>query len=199
LTLKQPPCGQTRFDESLVDWHHTTAWAWGGYYARIFVNLAGREPHGQVPAAEREAFLDRLGQELTAISGPDGGPMNNRILRPKNLAPDGKPRGDPPDLMLYAGDLAYRAVGSVGNAGHFVFENDTGPDDANHAKHGIFIYHGPAADRSLPPTTKTGTPAKPQLRLVDVGPSVLQLLGVAVPNDTVGQPMDFIDAFVSQK
>jgi predicted AlkP superfamily phosphohydrolase/phosphomutase len=35
LTLKEPVSGLTRFDEKLVDWHKTKAWAWGGYYSRI--------------------------------------------------------------------------------------------------------------------------------------------------------------------
>ena len=36
----------------LVDWARTTAWGEGGYYGRIFMNVAGREPNGIVPPEE---------------------------------------------------------------------------------------------------------------------------------------------------
>jgi predicted AlkP superfamily phosphohydrolase/phosphomutase len=48
-------------------------------------------------------------------------------------------RGVAPDLMVYFDDLLWRAVGTVGYDGIYTYENDTGPDDANHAQKGIFI------------------------------------------------------------
>jgi predicted AlkP superfamily phosphohydrolase/phosphomutase len=40
---------------------------------------------------------------------------------------------------VYFGDLSWRSIGSVGWDRIHFHENDTGPDDANHAPHGIFI------------------------------------------------------------
>ena len=52
--------------------------------------------------------------------------------------------GVAPDLLVYFGDLAWRAVGTVGGEdGVHTFENDTGPDDANHAQDGLLIMAGP--------------------------------------------------------
>ena len=182
LTLKEPPKEPTRFDESLVDWSATKAWAWGGYYARIFINLEGREPQGRVPAHRYEELLSEISSKLQLVRR-DGeeAPLGNRVLRPREMAPDGQPAGDPPDLMLYPGNLRYRAVGSVGNSGVFVEENDTGPDDANHAQEGIFIYRGPGAPGRGPRDT---------LRLIDIAPTVLQLFGLEAPDDVTGHPMD---------
>jgi predicted AlkP superfamily phosphohydrolase/phosphomutase len=181
LKLEQPVEETSRFDEEMVDWEKTTAWAWGGYYARIFVNLEGREPKGRVSAASYEQLLSKLTEELERQPGPDGKPMGNHVLRPSLLDANGEPAGDYPDLMLYPADLGYRAVGSVGNDGVFTFENDTGPDDANHDKHGILIYRGP-----------DGRPGseRDDLKLVDVAPTVLEMMGIEPPADAEGSAMD---------
>ena len=52
LTLKEKPQGRTKFSTKLVDWSRTKAWGEGGYYSRIFMNVAGREPQGTIPAAD---------------------------------------------------------------------------------------------------------------------------------------------------
>lgn len=187
LTLTSQPAGQTKFKESMVDWSRTKVWAWGGYYARIFVNLEGREPQGQVPAADYEAFLAELTERLMTLDGPDGEPMGNRVMRPKDLSPDGTAAGDWPDLMVYFGDLAYRSIGSVGNdhEGFFVFSNDTGPDDANHDHDGIFVHARVRDVRAGRP----GPGERQGLRLVDVGPTIVASFGVETPADAAGQPM----------
>ena len=56
------------------------------------------------------------------------------------------------------------------------FENDTGPDDANHAKFGIYIFDGPGMPSSPPDGA----------RLFDIAPTVLELLGQPVPADMQG-------------
>ncbi len=51
-------------------------------------------------------------------------------------------RGEPPDLMAFFGDLAFRSIGSVGHASVFTETNDTGPDACNHDWDGIFAMSG---------------------------------------------------------
>jgi len=53
--------------------------------------------------------------------------------------------GIPPDLTVYFGDLAWRSVGSLGLNEIYTFENDTGPDEANHDWKGIFLANRHAA------------------------------------------------------
>jgi predicted AlkP superfamily phosphohydrolase/phosphomutase len=139
LKLRESPGSVRPFDESLVDWPATRAWAWGGYHGRIFVNVQGREPHGTVSPAEVHGFLSDLSQRLHGVRDPAGTPLHNRVLRLQ--APDAL--GDYPDLMVYFGELSYRAIGSVGHRSLFIEGNDTGPDDANHDPHGVFLYRGP--------------------------------------------------------
>ena len=49
-------------------------------------------------------------------------------------------RGVAPDLIVYFGGLYWRSVGTVGGGKLHTFENDTGPDGANHAEYGIFFF-----------------------------------------------------------
>ena len=49
-------------------------------------------------------------------------------------------RGVAPDLIVYFGGLYWRSVGTVGGGKIHTFENDTGPDGANHAENGLIIW-----------------------------------------------------------
>ena len=183
LVLKEEPAPGQAFKEHMIDFSKSRVWAWGGYYARVFVNVAGREPNGLVPQPELEAFLDHLKEEFEAIPGEDGEPMGNVVLRPRELSPDGVAHGDHPDLMIYFGDLAYRSIGSVGYDSYYQELNDTGPDDANHDHHGIFIHT--TADRLV--AGEAGPGVRDGLRLIDVGPSVLKSFGVEPDADIAGK------------
>jgi predicted AlkP superfamily phosphohydrolase/phosphomutase len=74
-----------------------------------------------------------------------------------------------PDLIVYFGDLAWRSVGSVGNPSLYTYENDTGPDGANHDRDGVFIMKG------LPGQAMGKVDG---LKLVDVGPSILSIYDI---------------------
>ena len=54
LVLKEYPTTVTPFEKLKVDWAATRAWSEGGYYARIFLNVAGREPEGRIGGSAEE-------------------------------------------------------------------------------------------------------------------------------------------------
>src|SRR5436309_3451645 len=54
LTLKEEPAEPMPLRPQQVDWSRTRAWGEGGYYARIFLNLAGREPQGTIPPDRKD-------------------------------------------------------------------------------------------------------------------------------------------------
>ena len=89
-------------------------------------------------------------------------------------------RGIPPDLFVYFGDLAWRSIGTLGWGEIHRFENDTGPDDANHAQQGMYIYSHP----SVPARGRVNGPT-----LYDVTPTILTQLGLAVPGDMRGSAL----------
>lgn len=181
LALKQPlPHGETiPFAPVLVDWEKTRAWSTGGYYGRIFLNLQGREPQGSIPAADYERVRDQLSAELAAIPHPDGTPMHTQVFKPEAIYQ--QVNGIPPDLMVYFGDLHWRTVGGLGYETPYTFENDTGPDDANHAEDGLYILHAPA---------QRGYQGEADYTLLDIAPTVLHLLGVPPPDDLQGRVMN---------
>ncbi len=175
---EDPPEGMlTPFAKAEIDWGKTRAWGEGGYYGRIFLNVEGREPGGAVKRAEYEPLRDELIEQFTTMSGPDGNPLGTRCFKPQDIYR--RVRNVPPDLIIYWGDLQWRSVGSLGHGSHFTSENDTGPDDANHAENGMFILCDPkSADRNRRVEGR---------HLMDVGPTVLDLMGMPVPSDMIGK------------
>jgi predicted AlkP superfamily phosphohydrolase/phosphomutase len=167
LTLAEPVSQPTPIKEASIDWSRTIAWGDGGYYGRLFLNVKGREPQGIVEPANYEATRDELIAKLESAPGPDGQPLGTKVLKPQDVYPE--VRGIAPDLIVYFGDLEWRSVGAVGNPSIYTYENDTGPDGANHDRDGIFIVKN--------------APGQPMgevsgWNLVDVGPTILSLYGI---------------------
>jgi predicted AlkP superfamily phosphohydrolase/phosphomutase len=176
LAMREPLSGPMPIKEAPIDWSRTVAWGDGGYYGRLFLNVKGREPQGTVEPARYEQLRDELIAKLEAGVGPDGEPLGTKVFKPQDVYPDVK--GVAPDLIVYLGDLAWRSVGSVGNPSLYTYENDTGPDGANHDRAGVFAM--------------TGLPGQPTgqvdgLHLVDVGPTILKVFGLDAPIGAVGR------------
>lgn len=173
-----PPAPGTPFEKMEVDWDQTVAWGAGGYYARIFFNVRGREPKGHLPAGEVPALTQKIEQALTAVRRPDGQPLGARVMAPNQIYRE--VRGDPSDLMIYFGELRWRSAGTLGHPGLFLTENDTGPDDAVHSFEGVFAFADPQ---------RPGTEHLPPQRIIDIAPTLLRHLGIAVPPSVQGQPI----------
>ena len=86
-------------------------------------------------------------------------------------------------MIAYFGNLAWRSVGSIGSGKIHTVENDTGPDDANHAPHGIFVMH----DRKRP----IAGFERFDLELMDVAATILNLLNVPIPGDMEAKVVTF--------
>jgi len=177
LTLEEMPSKPTRISQCKIDWSRTRAWGEGGYYGRVFLNVEGREPQGIIPKADYEAVRDQLKDAMEALPGPDGKPIGTRVLKPEDTYRTVTRIA--PDLIVYWGDLDWRSVGQVGMGGVYTFENDTGPDDANHDYHGIFIMHDPA--------NPGGGRRLEGLSLMDVAPTVLAFYGIRPEPDVQGK------------
>jgi predicted AlkP superfamily phosphohydrolase/phosphomutase len=176
LRIADPLMARKRIEDCSIDWSQTRAWASGGYYGRVFFNVAGREPQGIVRPDEYEALRREMIERIEAMPDPGGTPLGNKAVRPEDLYKT--VNGIAPDLIVYFGDLSWRSVGGVGFDSIYTFENDTGPDDANHDFHGIFIMD----DRS----GRGGEEVK-GLQILDVAPTVLDLLGIGKPEDMQGK------------
>jgi predicted AlkP superfamily phosphohydrolase/phosphomutase len=169
LKLAYPPEGVVSLELCEVEWDKTLAWGAGGYYGRLYLNIQGREPEGVIPANRVEAVKKEIAAGLRAIPAPDGQALNTKVFLPEQIYRE--VHNIPPDLLIYFDDLAWRSIGSVGNRALHTFENDTGPDGANHAQMGMYVLHrpGPALGLSLDRTWRA------------VCPTMLELLGLDTP------------------
>jgi predicted AlkP superfamily phosphohydrolase/phosphomutase len=178
LALKERPSQPAPFSPKLVDWSRTKVWSEGGYYARIFLNVEGREPEGRIPAAQYEDFRSEMKARLEALADDRGQPMGTLVFRPEEIYT--ATRNVPPDLIAHFGGLYWRSVGGVGYDRLHVQENDTGPDDCNHAQFGTFILSAP----NLPVHGEVHN-----LHLLDIAPTLLELGGYPIPPAMTGQTL----------
>jgi predicted AlkP superfamily phosphohydrolase/phosphomutase len=119
---------------------------------------------------------EELRKGLEAIADDHGINIGTKAYKPEEIYKE--VRGIPPDLIVYFGNLSWRSVGSIGHNSVITFENDTGPDDANHDTHGIFIMRAPGLKNKG---------QRDGLKILDVAPTVLGLLGMDVPKDMEGR------------
>ncbi|MFZ1866182.1 MAG: alkaline phosphatase family protein [Polyangiales bacterium] len=176
LRLKRTPAARAPLRHDEIDWTQTRAWAEGGYYARIFINVVGREPAGIVPPSEIGRTRTALRRALEEVRDEHGEHVPAWVRIPEEHYR--KVRGFPPDLMVYFEDLKLRAIGSVGHERRIVLENDIGPDSCNHDWQGIFVMSG------------GGAPARGRVEgaeIYDVTPTILGAFGIARPPGVRGR------------
>jgi predicted AlkP superfamily phosphohydrolase/phosphomutase len=178
LVLKSYPDTVTPFGKLDVDWQKTKVWSEGGYYARVFFNVKGREPEGVIEPSEYQSFRDQIKAKFEATTGPDGKPLGTLVYKPEQIYHTVK--NIAPDLIVHFGALYWRSIGGVGYPTIHVLENDTGPDDCNHAQFGSFIL---AASNSPLQGEVTGA------RLLDIAPTLLDLGGYEIPSSMQGKSL----------
>jgi predicted AlkP superfamily phosphohydrolase/phosphomutase len=179
LTLRSTPEPGTPIQKCDIDWSKTKAWAWGGFYSRLFVNVEGREPEGIVPEAELDVFLEDLRDKLMEVKGPEGQEIEHKIVRPQELYPDAT--GDVPDLMIFWGDLYWKVAGTLGYGSYYIDQDDRGLDYGVHDWNGVFVKHNPR---------NPGEGEREDLDILDVTPSILHDFGQDIPSDMRGKVIE---------
>jgi predicted AlkP superfamily phosphohydrolase/phosphomutase len=178
LVLDEYPMEVTPFNKLKVNWTKTKVWSEGGYYARVFFNVEGREPQGIIPAAQYEAFQDEIKVKFESMKDDKGQPLNSLVFKPKEIYHT--VRNVPPDLIVHFGGLDWRSIGTVGYPNIYVQENDTGPDGCNHAQYGMFLLAAPNC-----PINGEFEGAK----LLDIAPTLLDLAGYDIPESMQGHSL----------
>src|SRR5438132_14319109 len=100
---------------------------------------------------------------IEALPDDKGQPLQSLVFKPEEIYRD--VRNVAPDLIVHFGGLSWRSIGGVGYPSLHVLENDTGPDDCNHAQHGAFIL---AASNNPLQGPIEGT------HLLDIAPTLLE-------------------------
>jgi len=180
MKLKGTPKEPTRISYDMIDWNNTWAWSEGGYYARVFLNVQGREPNGKIPKPDYKKFRERLAREIADIGDENNDPIGTRALFPEKIYR--ATNNVPPDMIVYFGDLDWRSAGSVGLDSIHLFENDTGPDDANHDYNGIFIMKSPL----IPETQRN---QRIDHSIYDITPTMLKVANVETDEPLIGKSM----------
>lgn len=119
--------------------------------------------------------------KLAALGDEQGNPIGTFSVKPREIYQ--MVRNVPPDLIVYFGDLAWRSLGTIGHGVIHKFENDTGPDGANHDWYGLLIAYDPRSQQ--------GGRKLPDHQLMDMAPSILREFGIAPLADMQGHLIDW--------
>ena len=178
LVLNEYPKTLTPFEALDVNWRQTRVWSEGGYYARIFFNVQGREPQGVIPAAEYENSQAEIKARLEKLEDGNGQPLNPLVLRPKDVYRD--LRNVAPDLIVHFGGRYWRSIGTVGHVQFYVEGKDAGSDGCSDSQDGMFVLAAPNC-----PLGGEYEGA----RLLDIAPTLLDLAGYEVPESMQGRSL----------
>ena len=165
---------------SEVDWEHTRAYALG--LAGMFLNLKGREARGIVEPGEEAGKLKKeIIEKMTGMKDPKNGKVAVRRVFDKDKAYAGPFRDTAPDFVI-GYNRGYRvdwdtALGKVTDA---VFHDNTKAWSGDHCIDpelipGVFFCSHKVQSESA--------------RLMDLGPTALDLFGVDVPYNMDGKPL----------
>jgi predicted AlkP superfamily phosphohydrolase/phosphomutase len=178
LVLDEYPKEVTPFAKLKVNWAKTKVWSEGGYYARVFFNVRGREPQGVIPPEDYARFQDEIKAKFEALTDDQGRPLRSLVFKPREIYRN--VRNVAPDLVVHFGGLYWRSIGGVGYGRIHVQENDTGPDACNHAQFGMFLLA--AANCPLHGEYQGA-------RLLDIAPTLLDLAGYEIPSSMQGRSL----------
>ena len=94
----------------------------------------------------------------------------------KSNGSDGEDDSQRYEVPAHGGDPS---AGSVGTGCIHLYENDTGPDDANHAEEGIFIWRSPGVNPGGPNPYS----------IYDIAPTALKYFNIDIPDEMIGEPI----------
>ncbi len=111
LTLKEEPPEPMPLKPDMVDWSRTVAWGEGGYYCRLFLNVAGREPEGTVAPEDYERVRDELKAKLEALGDEQRSSDRDGRVPARGALRGAERRRARPDGLLRRPPLAERRPG----------------------------------------------------------------------------------------
>jgi predicted AlkP superfamily phosphohydrolase/phosphomutase len=163
------------FDD--VDWTRTAAFSIG-HVGQIFVNRRDSQPNGIVsPGAEYDAVVQMITDALAELRHPlTGLPLVDRVLRGDEIA-TGPYTSRGPDLHVVMD--GYRTIAfPLFAADSQIVTRQIRGDSGCHRQHGVLIAWGAGIrERS----------SVEGAHIMDLAPTILHLMNVAVPEDMDGQ------------
>ena len=168
-----------------VDFSRTQAYP-SGLSAGVFVNLRGRQPRGVVePGRDYEAVRDRIIRLFADLTNPQTGKrVFGNVHRREEIA-SGPCVTAMPDVIMEQGDEIYRTPQPCpADADGYLFRTpDSAPrrlsSTGSHRRDGLLMALGPHVRK----TEIAGA------HIIDVAPTILALLGCAVPEHFEGRAL----------
>jgi len=189
---------EARVRYGMIDWNKTVAYfEENPYYPVLWINRQGRQPNGTVaPGAEYDRVCAELIKQLEEWRHPETGEKIVEKAYHRDEIYNGPAIDDAPDIIVkwaehkgytYAFKLSSKSEdlkwirrvdpNQPENLQFFTGKSGSHRDD------GIFIANGPGIQ---PGTTVEGA------RIIDLAPTILELLNVPVPDHVDGSPLDTI-------
>ncbi len=168
-----------RADPDLIDWSRSSAYAVGFPHTRMFgvvVNRADVKAEGSVPERDVSALLANLRDALATATADDGRPIVRHVYAREEL---GATAPGFPDLLVETHDPFIPSQRLLGSSRSQPFD----PRSGVHEPDGVLVLSGPAVRGTH------GVDAA-EADIVDVGPTVLGLLGIAAPPWMEGKARD---------
>ena len=177
MRLNSRPKELTPLMQADIDWPKTRAWA-TGFTGQIYLNIRGREPEGLVEPKDYDHLLGELIGKLGKITDEKGNPLDTNVYKRRDIH-SGEYAKFGPDLFIYFDRCHWNISELLGYDSIYSYNTPKGPDDAGHGPYGFFSIYGPA----IPNLGEVSAD------LLDIAPTVLQLMGVPIPKDMEGKPL----------
>lgn len=167
-----------------VDWERTRAFAVG--LAGIYLNVKGREGGGIVEAGEEaDALREELCARLTGLTDADGSVAISRAYDARDVY-RGPYSGEGPDVIVgYGGGYRVSWDTAAGRITETVFSDNTKAWSGDHCIDPKLVPGVMFCNRKV----RSDGP-----RLMDIGPTAMNMFGVAVPAYMDGKAMMVADA-----
>ena len=167
-----------------IDWSRTQAFAVG--LAGIFLNLKGRESQGIVePGGEADSLRREMAEKLAKLTDPQTGHRAVKQVYHASQVYRGPYKDESPDLIV-GYERGYRASWetAIGQVTEEVFHDNTKAWSGDHCIDPTLVPGVLFCNRPI----DTEHP-----RLMDMGPTVLDMFGVTVPKYMDGRPLAVAD------
>jgi predicted AlkP superfamily phosphohydrolase/phosphomutase len=169
-----------------IDWERTRAFAYGNM-GNVVINVRGRERHGIVePGAEYDAVCEAIRSRAAELAHPQtGAPLLRAIHRRDELC-FGAELAKIPDLIFEFESYGWAGKGNLMRRTPTIWDEIVCAPDSHepyvgsHRADGIAILAGPSIVSG----------GALRARAEDIAPTMLYLLGEAIPNDLEGRVLE---------
>lgn len=171
-----------------VDWAQTSAYSLGNV-GQIYINLAGREPQGSVPAGVAyENIRDEIMQRLRQLSDPVTGEQVVEAVYRREEIYSGDQVTYAPDIVFMPRRLEYFGFGEYEFGSNQIIEPMKRGISGTHRMNGIFLAYGE--------TIRPGTLLE-KTHITDLAPTIMYMMGLQVPAHMDGRVLQeiFRDGF----